>query len=75
MNVLLTFSKVLLSYLEQGHQKLISFKALYSEILQGFREIGNSISLIKLLEEIMHVEVSKDKLLIQDIISYGNFAC
>jgi cytoplasmic FMR1 interacting protein len=46
-------------------------KALKSEILQAFREIGNSIMAMKSLEDCLMLENAIGKLLVQDIQSYG----
>jgi cytoplasmic FMR1 interacting protein len=49
-------------------------KALKGEILQAFREIGNSIMAMKSLEDCLILENATAKLLVQDIQSYG-MAC
>jgi hypothetical protein len=57
--------------LEKRQEKLISCKVLKSEILQAFREIGNAISLIRLIESNLSLQVSRDKIFINDVVSYG----
>lgn len=54
--------------LRQKYIDLISYKEFKSEILQGFREMGNAIVVIMLLEEHMRLKFNLSKNLIKDVI-------
>lgn len=63
-------SASLFEYLVKEYNNLANYKLLKSEILQAFREIGNAVMVTKLLEETLSSEANRDKLLMQDIVSY-----
>lgn len=64
-------TSALYDFLSSEYEKLINHKALKSEVLQAFREIGNAIALTKQLEDAVIMQSNCDKILINDIISYG----
>ncbi|KAJ3276472.1 Cytoplasmic FMR1-interacting protein 2 [Terramyces sp. JEL0728] len=55
----------------QSYDRILHYKELKSEILQAFREVGNSIMLSKVFEETLATDATFSSLCVRDIISDG----